>query len=191
MVYVVVATVDVGDTTDFPACSTPHLRHVDIWQSSRAYTDTADRIPDNAMARECFLDILRHLVDKRNSGARFIGTHVDVRSQGKGRSQLCEQLLHRNTSLLALHSVAHCCGESSRVTRHIDFRDDDQATLSSVCLQFGTLRLGVIPARKAGHRCRTVQLRIVHRLETETLVIRQMPVEDINLKTCQQVDLLL
>ena len=191
MVDVVVAAVDIGQAVDLPSGGAPHLGHVDVGEVGLADGDATDGVPDKALAPECLLDILRHLVDEGGGRPGLVAADVEIGCEGEGGSQLVEQGLEHGFALLAVHGEAHGGLEGLAVAGHVNLGDDDHAALRGVGFQLGALRLGVVAAGKARHGRGGVELGIGFRLEAEALVVSEVPVKDVDLEARQQVHLML
>ena len=96
--------------------------------------------------------------------------------------ELFDELLERRLTLGCLHAVAERSLEGCTMARHIELWDQQHMVLTTVVGQLPCLGERVVLPRVACHTARGIELREALRLDAPGLVLRQVPVEDIDLE---------
>ena len=119
----------------------------------------------------------------------FICPKMNVWRTHKNFRHLLQDSLQFLHPLFGLHIVSHSAHKGLTVTRHIDFGDNRHTTFISIFLQCATFSLSIEFSWKARHRSGRGELRKRFDLKTPRLIFCQMPMEDIDLKLSQQINL--
>ena len=179
-------TIDVRNAWSHLSTEAPHLHHINF---TRLIVPT--RIPRNNLLTFC-TNVRYHfgykcLVPK----IHFICSNMEIRKFCKSFTNFIHQQLQNFHTLRTLHIVTERTHESSTMTWHINFRNQQHVVFFTESHQFLGFLNSIILSLQTGHVHAIVQHRENLAFQTPCLVFSQMPMKHIDFITGKDFNFLL